>query len=95
MGGSQLMDDFTESAGFQQLLGDIKSLRTDTAWMRKQMTEQASTVKDLDARVRDLEQSVARIEAKTRPVTPWPSIVAVVVSIIVATIAILDRIYAP
>ena len=95
MGGPQLMDDFTESAGFQQLLGDIKSLRTDMAWMRKQMTEQASTVKDLDERVRDLEQSVARIEAKQRPATPWPGIVAVIVSIVVAAIAILDRLYVP
>lgn len=89
------MDEFATSGAFQELVGDIKQMRTDTAWMRKEMGRQADTVKDLDARVRELEQSLARIEAKQRPSTPWPAIVAVVVSIVVAAIAILDRIYAP
>lgn len=87
------MDDFANSGPFQELLGDIKLLRGDTAWMRKEMGRQADTVKELDARVRDLEQALSRIEAKQRPSTPWPLIVTVVISVIVATIAILDRLY--
>lgn len=44
--------------------------------------EQALSMRELDERVRDLEQSVQRIEANQRPVTPWYSVVGAIVGII-------------
>lgn len=86
-------EDFEKSAGFAELLGEIKLLRSDTAWMRKEMARQAGTVKDLDERVRDLEQAVTRIEAKQKPAIAWPAVLAAIVATVVAVVAILDRIY--
>lgn len=80
-------------ADWQELLGELKLLRSDTAWMRKEMTRQAGTVKDLDERVRDLEQALARIEAKQKPTIAWPAVVAALVASVVAIISILDRLY--
>lgn len=44
--------------------------------------EQAVSMRDLDQRVRELEQSVQRIEANQRPATPWFAVVGAVVGII-------------
>lgn len=78
---------------WQELIGEMKLLRSDTSWMRKEMARQATTVKDLDERVRELEQAITRLEAKQKPPIAWPAILAAVVSAAVAVVAILDRIY--
>ena len=63
--------------------------------------EQAISMRDLDARVRDLEQSLERIEAKQQPKTPWYAIVGGIVGIItgagslIALLAILNNISTP
>lgn len=44
--------------------------------------EQAVSMRELDERVRDLEQAVQRIEANQKPSTPWYSVVGAVVGII-------------
>jgi hypothetical protein len=44
--------------------------------------EQAGSMRDLDQRVRELEQSVQRIEANQRPATPWFAVVGAIVGII-------------
>jgi hypothetical protein len=60
--------------------------------------EQAVSMRDLDQRVRELEQSVQRIEANQKPSTPWFTVVGAVVGIItgvgslVALVAILSNI---
>jgi hypothetical protein len=82
-----------DQAAFQELLGLIKELRADVQWVRKKVDEQGVNVKDLDERVRELEQVIARIEAKQGPKTPWPAVVAVIVSGVTAMILILDRLY--
>jgi predicted nuclease with TOPRIM domain len=87
-----MMGSVSES-DWQELIGELKLLRSDTSWMREEMARQATTVKDLDERVRDLEQSLARIEAKQKPAVSWPAVLAAIVSTVIATIAILDRIY--
>jgi archaellum component FlaC len=81
------------NARIAELFGEMRLLRSDTKWMREEMARQSVTVKDLDERVRDLEQSLARIEAKQKPTFGWPAIVATIVSLSVAILAILDRIY--
>ena len=81
------------NARIAELFGEMRLLRSDTKWMREEMARQSVTVKDLDERVRDLEQSLARIEAKQKPALGWPAIVATIVSVSVAILAILDRIY--
>lgn len=87
------MDD----AAFQELLGEIKSIKTDTAWMRKEIARQGASVKDLDERVRELEQAITQINAKmdAQKKTPvsWPAVVAASVAVIVLIVSILDRIY--
>jgi len=87
------MDD----AAFQELLGEIKSIKTDTAWMRKEIARQGANVKDLDERVRELEQSVtqivAKMDAQKRTPVSWPAVVAAAVAVIVLVVSILDRIY--
>jgi len=86
-----------DQASFQELLGEIKSIKTDTAWMRKEIARQGASVKDLDERVRELEQAVTQINAKmdAQKKTPigWPAIVAACVAVIVLIISILDRLY--
>lgn len=60
--------------------------------------EQAVSMRDLDERVRDLEQAVQRIEANQKPSAPWYAIVGAIVGIItgigalVTLIAILSNI---
>lgn len=81
------------NARIAELFGEMRLLRSDTKWMREEMARQSVTVKDLDERVRDLEQSLARIEAKQKPSVGWPAIVAAIVSAGIAILAVLDRIY--
>lgn len=87
------MDD----GAFQELLGEIKSIKTDTAWMRKEIARQGASVKDLDERVRELEQAITQINAKmdAQKKTPvgWPAVLAATVAVIVLVISILDRLY--
>ncbi len=60
--------------------------------------EQAVSMRDLDQRVRELEQSVQRIEANQKPSTPWFTVVGAIVGIVtgigslVALVAILSNI---
>lgn len=44
--------------------------------------EQAVSMRDLDQRVRDLEQSIQRIEANQKPVTPWYVVIGAIVAVI-------------
>lgn len=44
--------------------------------------EQAVSMRDLDQRVRDLEQAMQRIEANQKPSTPWYVVIGAVVGII-------------
>lgn len=63
--------------------------------------EQSVSMRDLDLRVRDLEQAVQRIEAKQVPKQPWYAIVGGIVGIItgagslIALLAILSSIKTP
>jgi hypothetical protein len=60
--------------------------------------EQAVSMRDLDQRVRELEQAVQRIEANQKPSTPWFTVVGAIVGIVtgigslVALVAILSNI---
>lgn len=60
--------------------------------------EQAVSMRDLDQRVRELEQTVQRIEANQKPATPWYVTIGAIVAIItgvgslVALISILSTI---
>lgn len=60
--------------------------------------EQAVSMRDLDERVRVLEQAIQRIEANQRPGTPWYIVIGAIVGIItgvgslVALISILSTI---
>lgn len=64
----------------------------------RNVEEQSVSMRDLDARVRELEQIVQRIEANQTPKQPWYSVVGGVVGIItgigslIALIVILNNI---
>jgi hypothetical protein len=63
--------------------------------------EQSVSMRDLDLRVRDLEQAIQRIEAKQVPKQPWYAIVGGVVGIItgvgslIALLTILSNLNTP
>ena len=40
-----------------------------------------------------METAIARIEARQRPTVSWPAVVTIIISVIVAVLAIADRIY--
>jgi ElaB/YqjD/DUF883 family membrane-anchored ribosome-binding protein len=67
----------------------------------EQNKEQSVSMRDLDMRVRDLEQAIQRIEAKQVPKQPWYAIVGGVVGIItgvgslIALLTILSNINTP
>jgi ElaB/YqjD/DUF883 family membrane-anchored ribosome-binding protein len=67
----------------------------------EQNKEQSLSMRDLDMRVRDLEQAIQRIEAKQVPKQPWYAIVGGVVGIItgvgslIALLTILSNINTP
>jgi ElaB/YqjD/DUF883 family membrane-anchored ribosome-binding protein len=67
----------------------------------QQTKEQSLSMRDLDMRVRDLEQAIQRIEAKQVPKQPWYAIVGGVVGIItgvgslIALLTILSNINTP
>jgi hypothetical protein len=85
--------EFNEPLAFDQLLGELKLLRSDLAWVREKLNSQGDNVTNLYDRVREVETAVARIEARQKPAVSWPAIATVVVSLTVAIIAIADRLY--
>ncbi len=84
---------FDEPVAFKELLGEIKLLRSDLTWVREKINTQTDNVSSLYDRVREVETAIARIEARQRPTVSWPAVVTIIISVIVAVLAIADRIY--
>ena len=76
-----------ESAAFQELLGLIKVLQVDIAWMRRQLVEQALLSKELDARVRSSENATPKKQVS------WSAVLLAGASVVGILIIILDRFY--
>lgn len=84
---------FDEPVAFKELLGEIKLLRSDLTWVREKLNSQSDNVSSLYDRVREVETTIARIEARQKPTVAWPAIVTIIVSVAVAILAVADRIY--
>ena len=87
------MVDAAAGAAFAELLGEIKLLRADLAWIKKSADTNADLVAHIDARLRSVESDTAAIKAAQRPVVSWPAIVTIVISALVAAGILLDRVY--
>lgn len=87
------MSEFDEPGAFQELLGEIKALRTDMGWIRSTLESQGANVVDIYDRLRALETDVASIKAGQKPPVSGWTIFGVVATIAVSILVILDRIY--
>ncbi len=88
-----MSESFDEPVAFKELFGELKALRSDITWMREKLGSQSDNVANLYDRVREVETAIARIEARQRPTIAWPAIVTIIISVMVAVLAIADRIY--
>lgn len=87
------MGDFDEPGAFKELLGEIKLLRADIGWIRGSLDTNTENVVELFERLRRVENDIAAIKAGQKPTISWPAVVTIVISALVALVAILDRIY--
>lgn len=86
-------DAFDEPVAFKELFGELKALRSDISWVREKLNSQSDNVANLYDRVREVETAIARIEARQRPTIAWPAVVTIVISVMVAILAVADRLY--
>lgn len=87
------MVDTERTGPFQELLGEIKLLRADLAWIKKSADTNADVVAHLDTRLRRVEADTVAIKAAQKPAISWPAIVTIVISALIAAGVFLDRIY--
>jgi hypothetical protein len=92
---SSAVSEVESTGAFQQLLGEIKLLRGDLAWIKKSADETTGQVSDIDKRLRNVEAGQIAIQAAQRPAISWAAVVTIVISALVAALVLLDRIYVP
>jgi hypothetical protein len=88
------------TGAFQELLGEIKLLRADLAWLKKNGDATSAAIVDMDKRLRNVESTQSAfvaaqgaMTASAKPPISWPVIVTIIVAIVVAAASLLDRIY--
>lgn len=85
--------DIENTGAFQELLGEIKLLRADLAWLKKNGDATNDVIVHMDNRLRNVEATQAAFVAAQKPAISWPIIATLIVAIVVALASLLDRIY--
>jgi hypothetical protein len=87
------MAAFDELGAFQELLGEVKALRTDMTWLKASIEAQGTNVVEIYSRLRELETDVASIKANQRPPISGWALFGIVATVVATVLLVLDRIY--
>ena len=74
-------------------MSELDTVLTDLKWMRENATKMEQSLLEIFERLRAIEQDVAQMKADQKPPISGWTVFGIVVSVVVAAIAILDRIY--
>lgn len=74
-------------------MSELDTVLTDLKWMRQNMEKMEQSLLEIFERLRSIENDVAQMKSDRKPPISGWTVFGIVASVVVAAIAILDRIY--